>query len=396
MTAKTIYFDCFAGISGDMAVGALLDCGVPTGVLQEGLTGLDLSGYKMQVTRAADNTIGANTFRVEVEKNPPHRHWADIRQMLSKSRLKKAVKGMAIAIFTTLAEAEAKVHNSEIEQVHFHEVGAVDSIIDIVGFAICLDHLEVKRVICSPLPMGSGLVSCAHGLLPLPAPAVCEILEGVPVYGVNLQQELVTPTGAAIVKTIADSFGPFPSMTITRVGYGQGSHVLSDQRPNLLRVIFGIGNEVSEAQEVEIIVCNLDDWSPEGFPLLTEKLFKLGVLDVVLKPIQMKKGRPGFQLEVICRPGLGWEARRCILSETTAIGLRYRTEKRWTLPRRIGTVKTDLGRVAVKQVETPSGLALYPEYEDCRRLALEKNLSLKDIHAAVNRCQPTDFETEED
>jgi hypothetical protein len=394
MTGKTIYFDCFAGISGDMAVGALLDCGVPTEVLQEGLTGLDLGGYKIQVDRTTRNAIGANTFRVEVEHNPPHRHWPDIREILSKSRLKKAVKDMALAIFTTLAEAEAKVHNSEIEQVHFHEVGAVDSIIDIVGFAICLDHLEIKRVISSPLPMGSGMVSCAHGLLPLPAPAVCEILEGVPVYGVELQQELVTPTGAAIIKTVADSFGPFPSMTIARVGYGQGSHVLSDQRPNLLRVILGTDNEVSEAQEVEVIACNLDDWSPEGFPMLTEKLFKMGVLDVVLKPIQMKKGRPGFQLEVICRPGLGWEARRCILSETTAIGLRYRTEKRWTLPRQTGMVETDLGRVAVKQVETPTGLVLYPEYEDCRRLAIEKNLPLKEIYAAVNRCQPSDFETE--
>ncbi|MEN8136667.1 MAG: nickel pincer cofactor biosynthesis protein LarC [Thermodesulfobacteriota bacterium] len=395
MTAKTIYLDCFAGISGDMAVGALLNCGVPTEILHQGLARLDLDGYKIQVAPAASNVISANTFRVEVEQNPSHRHWADIRQMLNKSRLKVAVKDMALAIFTTLAEAEAKVHNSEVDQVHFHEVGAVDSIIDIVGFAICLDHLGVKRVISSPLPMGSGLVSCAHGLLPLPAPAVCEILAGVPVYGAELQQELVTPTGAAIVKTVADSFGPFPSMTIARVGYGQGSHVLSDQRPNLLRVVLGTANEVSEAQEVEVIECNLDDWSPEGFPLLTEKLFAIGVLDVVLKPIQMKKGRPGFQLEVICRPGLGWEARRCILSETTAIGLRYRPEKRWTLPRRTGTVGTDLGRVAVKQVETPTGLALYPEYEDCRRLALENNLPLKDIYAAVNRCQPVDFEAEE-
>ncbi|MCK4837527.1 MAG: nickel pincer cofactor biosynthesis protein LarC [Desulfobulbaceae bacterium] len=394
MTTKTIYLDCFAGISGDMAVGALLNCGVPTEILHEGLTGLDLGGYKIHVSPAAGNAISANTFRVEVEKDQPHRHWADIKKMLNNSRLKGGVKNMALAIFTTLAEAEAKVHNSEVEQVHFHEVGAVDSIIDIVGFAICLDHLAVTRVISSALPMGSGMISCAHGLLPLPAPAVCEILEGVPVYGVELQQELVTPTGAAIVKTVADSFGPFPSMTIARVGYGQGNHVLSDQRPNLLRVILGTDNKVSEAQEVEVIACNLDDWSPEGFPLLTEKLFKMGALDVVLKPIHMKKGRPGFQLEVICRPGLGWEARRCILSETTAIGLRYRTEKRWTLPRRTGTVETDLGRVAVKQVETPTGLALYPEYEDCRRLAIERNLPLKDIYAAVNRCQATDFETE--
>ena len=266
MTAKTIYFDCFAGISGDMAVGALLDCGVPLEVLQDGLTGLDLGGYKIQVNRTSSNSISANTFRVEVEQHPPHRHWADIREMLSKSHLKDAVKEKAIAIFNTLAEAEAKIHNSEIEQIHFHEVGAVDSIIDIVGCAICLDHLEVKRVISSPLPMASGTVSCAHGLLPLPPPAVCEILKDVPVYGVELQQELVTPTGAAIVKTVADAFGPFPSMTIKQIGYGQGSHVLDDQRPNLLRAIIGNANDGGEAQEGEVIECNLDDWSPEGFP----------------------------------------------------------------------------------------------------------------------------------
>lgn len=395
MTTQSIYLDCFAGISGDMAVAALLDCGVPLEVLQAELRGLGLGGYQIAANRTARNGIAATTFRVEVEDNPLHRQWADIRQMLRSSSLQPPVKKMALAIFTTLAEGEAKVHNIDVDQVCFHEVGAVDSIIDIVGFAICLHHLAIKQVVCSPLPMGSGLVSCSHGLLPLPAPAVCEILQDVPVYGVDLQQELVTPTGAAIVKTVANTFAPLPSMTVDRVGYGQGSHVLSDHRPNLLRVVCGTVQTVDEAQDVEVITCNLDDWSPEGFPWLTEKLFALGVLDVVLKPIQMKKGRPGFQLEVICDPGLGWEARRCILSETTGIGLRYRPEKRWTLPRQIGTVDTDLGRVAVKQVETPTGLALYPEYEDCRRLALEKNLPLKDIYGAVNRCQPTDFETEE-
>lgn len=394
MIDKTIYFDCFAGISGDMTVAALLDCGVPVEVLQDGLAALDLDGYKIDLTRTVSGSIDANSFRVEVGEKPSHRHWVEIREMLTASRLNESVRKMSLAIFTTLAEAEAKIHNMEVEQVHFHEVGAVDSIIDIVGCAICLDYLNVKQVVCSPLPMGSGMVSCEHGLLPLPAPAVCEILKDVPVYGVDLKQELVTPTGAAIVKTLSRSFGAFPSMTIDQVGYGQGSHVLDDQRPNLLRAILGTNNEVSEVREVEVIECNLDDWSPEGFPMLTEKLFAKGVLDVVLIPIQMKKGRPGFQLEVICQPGLGWEARRCILSETTAIGLRYRTEKRWTLPRRIGKVETELGSVKVKQVETPTGLVLYPEYEDCREVAIRKDLPLKDVYAAVSRCRPSDFEEE--
>ena len=242
--------------------------------------------------------------------------------------------------------------------------------------------------------MPGGMISCAHGLLPLPAPAVCDILKDVPVYGVDLKQELVTPTGAAIVKTVAESFGPFPSMTFNRVGYGRGSHKLADGRPNLLRAVLGRLDSVEEAQEIEVIDCNLDDWSPEGFPLLTEKLFALGALDVLLLPVQMKKGRPGFQLQVICQPGQAWEAKRCILSETTAIGLRYRSEKRWTLPRRTGSVKTSLGQVAVKLVETPRGQALYPEYEDCRRLANEKDLPLKEVYAAVARCDADEF-TEE-
>lgn len=396
MTTEILYFDCFAGISGDMTVAALLDCGVPLDILRQGLAGLDLGGYEISVKRSVSTTIGASTFQVKVtEDKQPHRHWPEIREMLTTSRLAEPVREMAIAIFTTLAAAEAKIHACESEQVHFHEVGAIDSIVDIVAVAICLDHLKTRRIICSPLPIGSGTVSCQHGILPLPAPAVSEILKDVPVYGVSLQQELVTPTGAAIIKTIAASFGPLPPMTIRQLGYGQGSQILSDHRPNLLRIILGTANQISEAQEVEVIECNLDDWSPEGFPFLCDQLFAMGVLDVVLKSIQMKKGRPGFQLQVICRPGLGWEARRCILSETTAIGLRYHTEQRWTLPRQIGTVITDLGRVAVKKVETPGGLTLYPEYEDCRRLAIERALPLKDIYAAVQRCRPADFEAGE-
>jgi uncharacterized protein (TIGR00299 family) protein len=311
--------------------------------------------------------------------------------MLNNSSLKKEVKELAIAIFTNLAEAEATIHNCNSEDIHFHEVGAVDSIIDIVSFAFCFDHLDISQVSCSPLPMPNGMVSCEHGLLPLPAPAVCEILKGVPVRGVDLDQEMVTPTGAAIIKTISDSFGPFPAMTISKVGYGRGSRQLADGRPNLVRAVIGEVSPASEAQEIEVVECNLDDWSPEGFPHLAEKLFRIGALDVVLVPIQMKKGRPGFQIQVLCPVGLGWESQRCLLMETTAIGLRYRTEKRWTLPRHTGTVDTPLGQIGVKLVETPDGPVLYPEYESCRQLAISKDLPLKDIYAAVNRCLPQDF-----
>jgi uncharacterized protein (TIGR00299 family) protein len=395
MSTDILYLDCFAGISGDMAVGALLDCGVPTGLLTEQLTLLDLGDYDLRISRDGGGSISATSFRVEVTGSPPGRKWSDIRQLLTDSRLGKKVKELAIAIFTTLADAEATVHGCKSEDVHFHEVGAVDSIIDIVSFAICFDHLRIARVSCSPLPMPGGMVSCEHGLLPLPAPAVCEILKGVPVRGVDLDQELVTPTGAAIVKTISDSFGQFPTMTISKTGYGRGSHKLADNRPNLLRAVIGTTHLVGEAQEIEVVECNLDDWSPEGFPHLTEKLFELGVLDVVLVPIQMKKGRPGFQIQILCPAGLGWEAQRCLLRETSAIGLRYRTEKRWTLPRRTGTIETPLGPVEVKLVETPDGPVLYPEYESCRQLALEKDLPLKEVYSAVNRCQAKDFKEEE-
>ncbi len=394
--SDTLYLDCFAGISGDMAVSALLDCGVSIGNLQKDLTNLDLAGFQISVEKDTTASLAATSFKVATGDNHPPRHWSEIKKLLATSRLSEPVKEMAIAIFTTLAVAEAKIHNCTVEQVHFHEVGAVDSIIDIASFAICYAELGIKKVICSPLPMPGGTVSCAHGLLPLPAPAVCEILKDVPVYGVDLKQELVTPTGAAIIKTIAESFGPFPSMTIRKVGYGRGSRELADGRPNLLRAVLGKINNVEEAQEIEVIDCNLDDWSPEGYPMLADKLFSLGALDVILVPVQMKKGRPGFQLQVICKPGLGWEIRRCILSETTAIGVRYRSENRWTLPRRTGTVETAHGRVVVKLVETPRGAVLYPEYEDCRRLAKEKDLPLKDIYTAVALCSHNDFSGEDD
>ncbi|MEN8143064.1 MAG: nickel pincer cofactor biosynthesis protein LarC, partial [Thermodesulfobacteriota bacterium] len=281
----TLYLDCFAGISGDMTVGALLDCGVSVEILQEKLAAIELTGYRISAVRDQAASLAATSFKVEDAEEQPARHWSDIKQLLTGSRLNDPVKEMAIAIFSTLAKAEAKIHNCPVEQVHFHEVGAVDSIIDIVAFAICYEELGIKRVVASPQPMPGGTVSCAHGLLPLPAPAVCEILKEVPVYGVDLKQELVTPTGAAIIKTVAESFGPFPSMTFARVGYGRGSRELADGRPNLLRAVLGRLNKVEEAQEIEVIDCNLDDWSPEGFPLLAEKLFALGALDVALAPI---------------------------------------------------------------------------------------------------------------
>lgn len=394
LEARTLYLDCFAGISGDMFLGLLLDLGFPEPVLREGLAELDLPGWELSVDRRAAGVIAATGITVAVTTPQPYRSWSEIQALLTTARLSPPVRDRALAIFATLAEAEAKVHGCPIKEVHFHEVGAVDSLIDIVGAALGLAYLGIDRLVASPLPLGRGTVDCAHGRLPLPAPATCELLKGIPVYGVELDQELVTPTGAALLKTLAGGFGPFPAMTIEQVGYGCGTHTLADGRPNLLRGVIGASREVSEAGEVEVISCNLDDWAPETFPWLCERLLATGALDVLLIPAQMKKGRPGFLLQVLCRPGQGWEAQRLILSETTAIGLRSHREERWTLPRRLGTVATKLGVVGVKLVETPTGKVLYPEYEDCRRLAAESSRTLKEIYTAVQRCRPEEFQGE--
>jgi len=389
---RTLYLDCFAGISGDMFLALLLDLGFPESALRAGLAQLGLPGWELSTSQELAGVIAATGVEVTVTSSQPQRNWREIQDLLQHSPLPETVRHRVLTIFSNLATAEAQVHGCPVEAVHFHEVGAVDSLIDIVGAALGLEYLHIDQVICSPLPLGRGMISCAHGHLPLPAPATCELLKGIPVYGVELAQELVTPTGAALVKTLAHSFGPFPAMTIGKVGYGRGSQTLADGRPNVLRGVLGSARLVDEAREVVVVSCNLDDWSPEGFPWLCQQLLAGGALDVLLIPAQMKKGRPGFLLQVLCRPGEEWSAQRLILSETTAIGLRSHREERWTLPRRPGTVVTEFGQVKVKRVETPTGVVLYPEYEDCRRLAEEGRRPLKEIYAAVQRCRPEDFQ----
>lgn len=386
------YIDCFSGISGDMFLGALLDAGLPEEELRRQLSLLGLDGYTLTVGKKSCGAIAATTLTVQTVDSHPHRTLADIRQLIVASRLAEPVKETALAIFSLLAEAEGKVHGKPADTVHFHEVGGIDSIIDIVGAAIGLGFLNITHLHCAPLPMPrGGWVRCAHGLLPLPAPAVCQLLHGVPAYGVELEQELVTPTGAALVKGLVTSHGPMPPMTMTGVGYGAGSQELSNGQPNLLRLVLGTARMAAETQEVEVIETHLDDWSPETFPYLSERLFSLGALDVVLIPIQMKKGRPGFLLRVICDRAASLAAKECILSETTAIGLRFRTEQRWTLPREIGTVPTRWGEVQVKKVTTPSGEVLTPEYEDCRRVAIAHKVSIKAVYDEVGRAERTDF-----
>ena len=386
------YADCFSGISGDMFLGALIDAGLPLDHLQEELAKLDLEKFTIKSFKHLDQNINSTRLVIESEKSETVRAWKDIRSLIEQSGLEKTIKEKSLQIFACLAEAEAKIHDCQVEDVHFHEIGGLDSIIDIVGSVIGLDYFKIDHLICSPLPMPRGWISCNHGMLPLPAPAVCEILKDVPVYGSSIEEELVTPTGAALVKSMSRDFGDFPAMKISRTGYGAGSRKLPGDIPNLFRLVIGYERKVEEIQEVEVIETNLDDWSPESYPHLCEQLFSIGALDVSLVPVHMKKGRPGFLLSVITNAACSWEVKNCILSETTSIGLRFRREKRMTLPRETGTVNTTWGQVQMKRVETPTGYALYPEYEDCRRVALENKVPLKDVYAEVNRCSPEEFE----
>ena len=390
---KIAYADTFSGISGDMFLGALIDAGLPENVLTEQLNSLSLDGYTFSTNRTKQNGLSAIKIDISISDDHPHRSWKSIRKLISESALLLEVKDKSLSIFSELAKAEAKVHGCPVDDVHFHEVGAVDSIIDIVGAAIGMHYFGIDRLISSPLPLSRGWVECAHGKLPLPAPAVCELVKDMEIYGVNLEQELVTPTGAAIIKALAHSFAPFPPMSVARVGYGSGSHALGDGRPNLFRLIIGSAAAVKEEQQVIVTETHLDDYNPEGFPHLTSLLFDSGALDVALIPMQMKKGRPGFLLRVVSNEATAWELQRLILTESSAIGLRYHREQRWTLPRETGHLATRWGKVAVKRVTNPDGeKILYPEYEDCRRIAKESGVPLMQIYAAVNGARANDFQ----
>jgi uncharacterized protein (TIGR00299 family) protein len=378
---KIAYTDCFSGISGDMFLAALLDAGLDENLLRRELEKLAIGPFDLSITTTSSSGIKATKVEISARANQQFRNLAAILKILQKSTLAPAIIDKASMVFQNLALAEAKVHGLPIDKIHFHEVGAIDTILDVVGVVVGLHALEIERLTSSPLPWGHGFVECAHGRLPLPAPAVCELLTGVPVYAVDLSQELVTPTGAALVTSLAQSFGPLPDMTIDVTGYGAGSHILTNQQPNLLRLI--IGHETRKSETVEIIETHLDDWNSEGFPYLCDLLLKQGALDVSLTPMLMKKGRPGLQLRVICYPSHGLQLKQTILAETTAIGLRFRTEARLTLEREQVTVETPWGKVMAKKVQTPAGTVIYPEYEACREIAESAQIPLQQVYRAV-------------
>lgn len=383
MTNNTAYLDCFSGISGDMLLGALLHSGLDADYLKQELGKLQLPDLEFSVAPHKDCSISACKVSIDQSKRQDLRTLPTITTLLEKSGLSAAVVSRSLTIFHLLGKAEAKVHGIELNRVHFHEVGALDTIVDIVGAVIGFEHLNIGRVVCSPLPSGHGFVQCDHGRLPLPAPAVCELLQGVPTYGVDLAQELVTPTGAALACGLSDSFGPLPPMTIERTGYGAGSRTLSNGQPNLLRLIIGTEQEVEELQHVEVIETNLDDWQSEGFPHLCEVLLKKGALDVSLTPTLMKKGRPGYTLSVISSPAHRQQVQETIFNETSAIGLRFRSESRCTLTRQQVLVETQWGKIVAKEVTGTDRVTIYPEYEECRKIAEKHKVSLQEVYHAV-------------
>jgi len=385
---KTAYFDCFAGAAGDMILGALVDAGLAPDVLRSELAKLGLTHFALDLQPVQSRGIAGTRVLVRVDQDHHRQHprrLADIERIITGGALEAEIQRRSLAVFRRLAEAEAGVHGTSLDEVHFHEVGAVDTIIDVVGAVIGLKALGIKRVCCSPLPLGSGTVRCAHGLLPVPAPATVRLLQGVPVYSQGIAGELVTPTGAAILTECAAQFGPLPPMVLETVGYGAGSREL--EIPNLLRVLIGECEAAAadtQIEQVAVIETEIDDMNPQIFGHLMDELLARGVLDVFFTPAQMKKNRPGTLLTVLCRPHQIGEISDFILRETSTIGLRWRLDQRLTAARRIERVPTRFGPLAVKVARAGGRIInIQPEYGDCRRAALAARVPLKEVLAAV-------------
>jgi uncharacterized protein (TIGR00299 family) protein len=375
----TCYLDAFSGIAGDMLVGALVDAGADPEAIAAAIGSLD-AGAVVSFEKVKRNGLGATQYRVAVEEAKVHRHLSHIVKMIEKAELPPRAKQNAIAVFRRLGEAEAEVHQVPIEKVHFHEVGASDSIADIVGACLALDLLDVDTVLSSPLNVGSGTVETEHGLLPVPAPATARLLEGVPIYARGPEVELTTPTGAAVAVTLAKRFGVLPAMKVVRTGYGAGSRDFPRQA-NVLRVILGEPTGAEEALTVCVIEANIDDLNPQVLAYSTDRLWDFGALDVSLEPIIMKKGRPGHLLRVIAKPEHREAIAQLIFSETSTIGLRFYSAERRVQARTLREVETQYGKVRVKV--TSEGY-FTPEYEDCRKLALASGVALKHIIAEAN------------
>ena len=386
---RIAYFDCFSGISGNMLLGALIDAGLEVEWLRQELAKLKLANYKIEASKVLKRYIAGTLVDVKTHKEGVERHLGDILDIIERSDLSEEVKGTSRAIFTKLAKAEAKVHGLDVEDVHFHEVGGLDAIVDIVGSVVGLRSLGIEEVYSSPLHLGTGFVKCAHGMLPVPAPATLELVRGVPTYGRDVEAELTTPTGAAIITTLAKGFGQSPLMEVEAIGYGAGHRDLPI--PNLLRISIGEAVEASvrgyEEDVVTVMEANIDDMNPEFYEHVMGRLFEQGALDVFLTPIQMKRNRPAVKLSALAREANVSGVLDAFFEETTTLGVRLYEMRRKKLARESIVVETKYGRVDVKVGKLGDVVKnVSPEYEDCRRTASQLGVSLKEVYEEARRA----------
>jgi uncharacterized protein (TIGR00299 family) protein len=389
---KYAYFDCFSGISGDMTLGALLDAGVSIEQLRGELQALNIPGWELTTEKVWKNGMAATHAKVRAQDTQSHRSLSTILGIIEKSTLAPGVKDRAAAIFKKLGEAEAGVHDVPLEKIHFHEVGAVDAVVDIVGSSIGFAALGIESFACSPLNVGGGTAKMAHGVLPVPAPATARLLLGKPTYSNGVQKELVTPTGAAIVATLCSSFGPQPPMTVNAIGYGAGTADLEGQ-PNVLRLMVGEAAEkraTAESESIRVLEANLDDMNPQIYGYFLERALAAGALDVFATSVQMKKNRPGTLVTVLCKLEDEAKFHEMLFAETTTLGVRSYTAERRVLARQWETVHTAFGEVRIKVARLNGRIRqASPEFEDCRKLAEAKNVPLQRVMDEAMRSWST-------
>lgn len=380
---RAAYFDCYSGISGDMILGALVDLGVKAGKVRNALKSLDLKGYKLKTSQVQRGLIAGTKAQVKLEKashsRQKARKYSDIKKLLSASDLSSTIKRNALEIFRRIAQVEAAIHKTTLEKIHFHEVGAVDSIVDIVGGVVAIESLKLDRIYASPLNLGEGFVECAHGCLPVPAPATLKLLKGIPAFSSGVKKELTTPTGAAMISFYADHFGSLPNMKIIADGYGAGDHIIPDM-PNMLRVILGETCE-DPVEDLVLIETNIDDMNPEFYESAMDALFKAGALDVYFTPVLMKKSRPANKISVLSTANNREALTDIIFQETSSFGVRYYKVERTVLDREFKTVKTTWGPVKIK-IGKLNGKTLQasPEYEDCKKISSKKKVAVKAVY----------------
>ncbi len=380
---RTLYFDCFAGASGNMILGALIAAGVDRERLADDLRRLDIADFDLIVTPTDQSGISATHVEVKVPHEHAHRHLRDIEAIIDRSQLAESVSSRAKAIFMRLATAEAKIHAIDINKVHFHEVGAMDAIVDVVGACIGFEMLGIERFVCSRIHVGSGFAEMAHGKFPVPPPAVAELLAGVPIYSTEIEGELITPTGAAIISTVCDTYGPIPEMRVEQTAYGAGTRKY-DRFPNVLRVIIGESVGRSDAEQLTLIETNIDDLSPQILGYVMERAFDLGALDCWFTPIQMKKNRPATMVSILCKAESKDALTHMLYIETTTIGVRVTKTDRECLERAIVSVATEFGQIDVKIAKLEGRMVnAMPEYDHVKRAAAEHGVPFREVRDAT-------------